>query len=476
MAKTLQFRRGTTAELSSVTGAVGELFVDTTKDTVVVMDGSTAGGSPLATEAYVGTAVSNLVDSAPGALDTLNELAAALGDDANFATTVTNGIASAGGYANSAYSKANTAQIHAEAAFAAANTSGGGGGASTGYFTFTANTANVATGNTAVFNTSGFETTTLASADFWQNSNLFYTGGPGNEEFPTESYLRVWENPAMGPNAELTAQALSVIATLSTLTAGTPLTVVTAVATYSGTVASIQTGNDPTIGDYINVFFVEDFGGGSGEYNQSFSFDTPISGQFTMDTDGTFITDTLLAGDLYVANNIITPVAGGSYGATVQPVVINGDLSVLGNVTVVGEATSDEYAVFSGISPAPLGEGTNYTVPSKNKKYIFLPTELGGDAYLVYLTLPSEVSIGDTLDFLITTNNYSTSLGVTVYVYPGTTNGTTDAIIGAVNPSTPISFISSSSQTPWGHTVKFVYIGNNKWIFTSISNNPYPLP
>ena len=34
-----------------------------------------------------------LVDSAPGALDTLNELAAALGDDANFSTTVTNSIA-----------------------------------------------------------------------------------------------------------------------------------------------------------------------------------------------------------------------------------------------------------------------------------------------------------------------------------------------------------------------------------------------
>ena len=46
-----------------------------------------------ATESYVTTAVANLVDSAPGALDTLNELAAAIGDDANYATTVTNAIA-----------------------------------------------------------------------------------------------------------------------------------------------------------------------------------------------------------------------------------------------------------------------------------------------------------------------------------------------------------------------------------------------
>jgi len=39
------------------------------------------------------TAVNNLVDSAPGALDTLNELAAAMGDDANFSTTMTNNLA-----------------------------------------------------------------------------------------------------------------------------------------------------------------------------------------------------------------------------------------------------------------------------------------------------------------------------------------------------------------------------------------------
>src|SRR6056300_271687 len=47
MAKTLQFRRGTTSELSSVTGSVGELFVNTEKDTIVVMDGSTSGGFEL---------------------------------------------------------------------------------------------------------------------------------------------------------------------------------------------------------------------------------------------------------------------------------------------------------------------------------------------------------------------------------------------------------------------------------------------
>ena len=47
----------------------------------------------VATTAFVGTAVSNLVSASPAALDTLNELATALGNDASFSTTVTNSIA-----------------------------------------------------------------------------------------------------------------------------------------------------------------------------------------------------------------------------------------------------------------------------------------------------------------------------------------------------------------------------------------------
>ena len=46
-----------------------------------------------ASTAYVTTAVAGLIDSAPDTLNTLNEIAAALNDDANFNTTVTNSIA-----------------------------------------------------------------------------------------------------------------------------------------------------------------------------------------------------------------------------------------------------------------------------------------------------------------------------------------------------------------------------------------------
>ena len=53
---------------------------------------SSTNSTQIATTAYVTTAVSNLVDSSPDALNTLNELAAALGDDANFSSTITNSI------------------------------------------------------------------------------------------------------------------------------------------------------------------------------------------------------------------------------------------------------------------------------------------------------------------------------------------------------------------------------------------------
>jgi len=54
MATELKLRRGTTSQHSSFTGAEAEVTVDTDKETVVVHDGSTAGGFALATEDSVG--------------------------------------------------------------------------------------------------------------------------------------------------------------------------------------------------------------------------------------------------------------------------------------------------------------------------------------------------------------------------------------------------------------------------------------
>ena len=51
MAIQIQLRQGTTTEHNTFTGAVGEVTVDTDKDVLVVHDGVTAGGHPVATRA-----------------------------------------------------------------------------------------------------------------------------------------------------------------------------------------------------------------------------------------------------------------------------------------------------------------------------------------------------------------------------------------------------------------------------------------
>lgn len=72
---------------------------------------ATAGTSTtqVATTAFVGTAVANLIASSPAALDTLNELAAALGNDPAFATTITNAVSMKAPLANPALTGVPTA-------------------------------------------------------------------------------------------------------------------------------------------------------------------------------------------------------------------------------------------------------------------------------------------------------------------------------------------------------------------------------
>ena len=61
--------------------------------TVSTTQSASDNSTNVATTAYVTTAIANLSDSAPAALNTLNEIAAALGDDANYASTTTAAIA-----------------------------------------------------------------------------------------------------------------------------------------------------------------------------------------------------------------------------------------------------------------------------------------------------------------------------------------------------------------------------------------------
>ena len=73
-------------EIAAAVGGAGASIVDTGTATSSVWSSSKTNTS-------INTAVANLVATAPATLDTLNELAVALGNDPNFATTITNGLA-----------------------------------------------------------------------------------------------------------------------------------------------------------------------------------------------------------------------------------------------------------------------------------------------------------------------------------------------------------------------------------------------
>ena len=80
----------TTASITSKANVDSQTFTGTPSAPTAAAGTNT---TQLATTAFVAAAIAALADSAPATLDTLNELAAALNDDANFSTTVTNSIA-----------------------------------------------------------------------------------------------------------------------------------------------------------------------------------------------------------------------------------------------------------------------------------------------------------------------------------------------------------------------------------------------
>ena len=87
-----------TGNLTASTGTttLNNLVVNGTADftsTKLVNVTTPTAGTDAANKDYVDTSVAAVIDAAPAALDTLNELAAALGDDANFSSTITTSIA-----------------------------------------------------------------------------------------------------------------------------------------------------------------------------------------------------------------------------------------------------------------------------------------------------------------------------------------------------------------------------------------------
>ena len=117
MATQVQFRRGNTAQTSTFTGATAEITIDTDKEVVVVHDGVTAGGYPLARESALTANVASIIsafNTANAAFSTANFAFLAANTATATDTTQNNSI-------TAAFTTANSAGVYANGAFVQAN-------------------------------------------------------------------------------------------------------------------------------------------------------------------------------------------------------------------------------------------------------------------------------------------------------------------------------------------------------------------
>jgi len=140
----IQLRRGTTAQTSTFIGAVAEITVDTSKNVVVVHDGSNAGGHPLASEI----------------------LALSAYQQANAAFEAANNVAP---QVAPAFNQANSAFIHANAAFDLANTVQSVNNTQNTNINIATNTAQLA------FNKANTAASDVQTANTWLQANDYIT-------------------------------------------------------------------------------------------------------------------------------------------------------------------------------------------------------------------------------------------------------------------------------------------------------------
>jgi hypothetical protein len=327
MATILQLRRGTTVQHSTFTGAVGEVTVDTTKDTVVVHDGTTAGGKPLATEAYVTSAIQtkdNSDEITEGSTNLYFTNARARG-----AFTASTGISITDGAISTSITQYNDASARA----AVSVTDSGGDGSlaynnTTGVITYTGPSASDVrahfSASTGISITSGAISSTITQyTDSLARASLSFTAGSGAYNSTTGA-ITIPTN-----TSHLTNGANFI--TLSSLSAGTGIS-------YNNTTGAISS----TITQYTDALArgavsVTDSGGdGSLAYNNTTGVitytgpsATDVRAHFSAGT-GVTITDGAVA---------IGQAVGTGSNVTFNDLTVSGNLTVSGTTTTVNTET-----------------------------------------------------------------------------------------------------------------------------------------
>ena len=389
----VQFRRGTTAQNQNFTGAAGEISIDTSKKTLVVHDGSTAGGFPLAPNtafdvANAAFASANTVDiSAPydvanaafGKANSANVLAyntgiganayaVVVGDSANnyagamanaanaYAASLTPDLSPAFNKANDAYTRANTASGYANQAGTIANSAflGANNSYTFGNTVYAAVNSVFGVANAAYAQANTLKTSANAYADVVGTSANNYAGLMANAANAYAASLTPDLSPAYNvANAAFNkANSANVLAYNTGIGANAYATVVgtsgNAYATVVGTSANA----------YSNATFVK-----LTASSQTITGDLSITGNLTFLGNATSI----VTSELKVGDSLIYLAANNYSGTDLLDI---GFIANYGNTTgqnvhtgLVRDATNKQYYLFQGYDVEPAN---NTFVPGTN--------------------------------------------------------------------------------------------------------------
>ena len=348
---------------SSGTTTLNNLVVNGTADftnTKLVNITTPTAGTDAANKSYVDDTVAAVIDSAPAALDTLNELAAALGDDANFAGTVTTALATklplAGGTMTGAIAM-GTAKITGLGDPTAAQDA--------------ATKAYVDTQDATKLSTTGG---TMSGAIAMGTNKIT---GVGDPTLAQDAATKAYTDSILG-SATSAADSAAAAATSASNASTSASNAATSATAASGSASAAASSASEAATSYDN-------------------FDDRYLGQKasdpTLDNDG----DALLTGALYFnTTSDAMKVYDGAAWVSIAPVATSVTVSQISDYT--GDATtlnytsnlsSDAQTQLDSKNALPILKGTSYTANVGE----FIVASAGG----ITITLPATPSAGDTV-------------------------------------------------------------------------------
>ena len=185
MAKLLKLRRGSTSQHSSFTGAEGEVTVDTDKESLVVHNGSQAGGFPLLRQ-DLSNLVAGTIDSSDIANSSIST--SKIANDAVTAAKLANTSVSAGSYGSATAIPAITVDAQGRITSASTNTVNTTTNLSTSTATGSV-TINSSTGNNATINEASGSAAGVMSVTHHNKLDGIATGATNNGSGSLSSYL-----------------------------------------------------------------------------------------------------------------------------------------------------------------------------------------------------------------------------------------------------------------------------------------------